>query len=57
MMLGSSNKRQECYVIRIGYFGMDSPRKFDDQVLDASPPRLASLGMTQLQFHRSTEHS
>ena len=23
--------------------------------LDASPPRLASLGMTQLQFHRSTE--
>ena len=34
---------------------MDSPRKFDDQGLDVSPPRLASLGMTQLQFHRSTE--
>ena len=55
MMLGSSNKRQAFYVIRIGYIGMDSPRKFDDQGLDASPPRLASLGMTQLQFHRSTE--
>jgi len=55
MMLGRSNKRQEFYVIRIGYIGMDSPRKFDDQGLDASPPRLASLGMTQLQFHRSTE--
>ncbi len=55
MMLGRSNKRQEFYVIRIGYIGMDSPRKFDDQGLYASPPRLASLGMTQLQFHRSTE--
>jgi len=31
MMLGRSNKRQEFYVIRIGYIGMDSPRKFDDQ--------------------------
>ena len=37
MMLGRSNKRQEFYVIRIGYIGMDSPRKFDDQGLDASP--------------------
>ncbi len=33
MMLGRSNKRQEFYVIRIGYIGMDSPRKFDDQGL------------------------
>ena len=49
MMLGRSNKRQEFYVIRIGYIGMDSPRKFDDQGLDASPPtpRLASLWMKQ----------
>jgi hypothetical protein len=33
MVLGSSNKRQEFYVIRIGYIGigMDSPRKFEDQ--------------------------
>jgi len=26
MMLGSSNKSQEFYVIRIGYIGMESPR-------------------------------